>query len=187
MAHDPSRQYWQVGLHACRTGGCSFTDIDRNTGNVEMSADALSGAPLSRIRQVFAGLEPAPAQVRFGFFRASFIGPWWLRSSAGPSLALSGLAGWQGKRFLDEGTATNVLKAKGGLVEKLRMQCQPHVSAIDGRSGVALRYGATAVPPWRWVVDELRVLDDDTLLCMTTVDLPLLRRLSFPFLLRRAS
>lgn len=152
-----------------------------------MSADVLMKASLGRIRQVFVGLEPAPARMRRGFFRACFIGPWWLRATAGPSLALSGLAGWQGKRFVDEDTVTNVLQTRQGRIEKLRMQCRAAASPVDGRPGVTLNYGATAAPPWRWVVDELRVLDDDTLLCMTAIDLPLLRRLSFPFLLRRAS
>ena len=61
MAHGPSRQYWQIGLHACSPGG-------------------------------------------WGQFGAEWPG----------RLA--------GKALLDEGTATNLLQAKGGLVEKLRMQ-----------------------------------------------------------------
>lgn len=150
-----------------------------------MSADALSKAPLRRIRQVFESLEPAPASMRDGFFRARFIGPWWLRASAGPSVALSGLPGWQGKRFLDADTATNVLRGRAGSVEKLRMRCREGRSLVDGRPGIALHYGSEAVPPWRWIVDELRALDDDTLLGMTVIDLPLLRGLAFPFLLRR--
>src|SRR5690606_40646843 len=79
--------------------------------------------------------------MRRGFFRACFIGPWWLRATAGPSLALSGLAGWQGKRFVDEGTATNVLQTRQGRIEKLRMQCRAAASPVDGRPGVTLNYG----------------------------------------------
>lgn len=152
-----------------------------------MSADALSTSSLSQIRQVFEGLEPAPAHMRVGFFQASFIGPIWLRATAGPSIALSGLPGWRGKRFLDAETATNVLDRKGGVIEKLRMQCREGRSLIDGRPGVALHYGEDAALPWRWIVDELRVLNESTLLGMTVINLPLLRCLALPFLLRRES
>lgn len=152
-----------------------------------MSPDALSKASLSGIRQVFQGLEPVPVPMREGFFQARFIGPWWLRASAGLSIALSGLPGWQGKRFLDTDTATNVLSGANGRVEKLRMHCLVGTSLIDGRLGVALHYGRDAVLPWRWIVDELRVLDDGTLLGMTVINLPVLRHLAFPFLLRRES
>ncbi|WXL27666.1 hypothetical protein WG219_09490 [Ectopseudomonas mendocina] len=108
-----------------------------------------------------------------------------MRISAGPGLVLGGLPGWQGKRFIDESTATNVLKKGDELVDKLRMGCQEGVSSVDGRRGVALNYGADAPPPWRWIRDELRVLDDDTWLAMTVVDLPLLRCLALPFVLQR--
>ena len=150
-----------------------------------MHVDALTNASLRRIRQVFNVLEPVPAHLRSGSFQACFIGPWWLRVTAGPSIALSGLPGWWGKRFLDAETAINVLNATSGKVEKLRMQCLERVSLVDGRQGIALHYGKGAMLPWRWIVDELRVLNESTLLCMTVIDLPLLRYLSFPFLLRR--
>ena len=44
---------------------------------------------------------------------------------------------------------------------------------------------ASGPVPWRWVTDELRALDEHTLLGMTRLDLPLLRRFVFPFLLER--
>jgi hypothetical protein len=150
-----------------------------------MTADCLATASLSQIGAVFRGLQPVPASARQGFFRARFIGPWWLRASAAPGLVLGGLPGWQGKRFLDESTATNVLKTRQGLVEKFRMTCQDGISSVDGRMGVALNYGKDAPPPWRWIRDELRELDDNTWLAMTVVDLPLLRGLALPFLLQR--
>ena len=63
------------------------------------------------------------------------------------------------------------------------------VLARLGKPGVALHYvpqdGKPAPTPWRWVRDELRAVDDDTLLGFTVVDLPLLRRMAFPFLLTR--
>lgn len=142
-------------------------------------------ASLSHLANLFKGLEPASLQQRQGFYRASFIGPWWLRITAMPSLALTGLPNWQGKKFIDENSAVNILQTRNGLIEKLQMQCQQQASLVDEKIAVALSYGEKSPLPWRWVVDELRVLDENTLLCMTTVNLPLLRHISIPFLLSR--
>lgn len=150
-----------------------------------MVAEELLTASLSQIRKVFNQLPAVSEKFRTGFYRASFIGPWWLRISAMPSIAMSGLSGWQGKKFFDVDTATNILKTKDGLKEKLQMSCKVGSSLVDGQQGVALHYGVNAPIPWRWVKDEMRVLDDQTLLCMTVIDLPILRKMSFPFLLRR--
>ncbi|KRW61866.1 hypothetical protein [Pseudomonas sp. TTU2014-080ASC] len=150
-----------------------------------MTLEGLTSASLGEIKTVFNELEPVPAGARQGFFRASFVGPWWLRASAGPGLVLGGLPGWQGKRFIDANTATNVLQRRHGVEEKLRMSCQESVSAVDGRMGVALIYGADAPLPWRWIRDELRMLDDNTWLAMTVVDVPILRGLALPFVLQR--
>jgi hypothetical protein len=147
-----------------------------------MDIEQLRRASLAQINRLFRQLPASRPATRQGFFRARFIGPGWLRASAGPSIALSGLRGWQGKRFIDAQQATNVLQ--GGR-EKLQMRCVEARSLVDGRLGTALRYAADAAPPWRWVCDELRELDDNTLLGMTVVDLPLLRRLPMPFLLQR--
>ena len=150
-----------------------------------MPHTALRSAPLHSIRQRFSELPPAPPSARQGFYRASFIGPAWLRLSAGPSIALSGLPGWQGKRFIDPQCATNVLRGRKGVHEKFRMQCNARPSMVDGKDGVDLSYGAKGPIPWRWLRDELRQLDDNTLLGMTVIELPLLNRLAFPFLLSR--
>lgn len=153
-----------------------------------MSPD-LRTASLADLRHLFSSLPPPEAALRHGFFRARFIGPAWLRLSARPSLELTGLPGWQGKRFLDADSATNVLKQRDGLVQALAMKVTPGVSAVDGKPGLALTYppqdGRPAPFPWRRVRDEMRVVDADTLLCMTIVDLPLLRHFAFPFLLER--
>ena len=56
---------------------------------------------------------------------------------------------------------------------------------MAGRPSVQLHYGAQAPRAWRWVRDELRVLDSHHLLGMTVIDLPGLRGQAFPFLLQR--
>lgn len=150
-----------------------------------MDLAQLSIASLKNIKHVFQKLEPVPEALRYGFFRASFIGPWWLRHSAVPSLNLSGLPGWQGKTFLNPHLATNILKKRDQLEQRFFMQCLDQASLIDGCLGVALNYGESAPLPWKWVVDELRVLDENTFLCMTVINLPILRALSFPFILSR--
>lgn len=61
---------------------------------------ALHQASIRELKALFSTLPPPDAALRHGFFRARFIGPAWLRLSGRPSVALSGLPGWQGKRFL---------------------------------------------------------------------------------------
>lgn len=141
----------------------------------------------NELRALFQSLTPPERNVRHGFFRASFIGPAWLRLAGRPSVAAAGLRGWQGKRFLTPDSATNVLRDG----EALSMRVVEGESQVDGQEGIALYYvpqgGKPAPLPWRHVQDELRAVDDDTLLGFTVVDLPALRHLSFPFLLERAS
>jgi hypothetical protein len=123
--------------------------------------------------------------MRRGFFRASFIGPFWYRWSGFPSVHIAGLRHWQGKKFLSPNTATNILRHGDGVVQAFAMTVEAGTSMIDGKQGVALCYGAQGPRPWRWVRDELRAVDERTLLGMTLVDLPLLRHFYFPFLLVR--
>jgi hypothetical protein len=137
------------------------------------------GQLLARYRQL-----PA-ASALIGSWRAAFVGPRWLRSSAGPSIALSGMPGWHGKRFVDDRNAVNLLRRGGELRELLPMSYATEASWLDGQPCVAIAYGPQVRLPWRWVRDELRQLDEQHCLCLTFVDLPLLRRLGFPFLLVR--
>lgn len=146
----------------------------------------LHRASLRELSRLYSSLQAPAERLRAGSFRAEFIGPWWLRVSSGPSIRLAGLPGWRGKRFLDASTATNVLRTRdGSFIEALTIRCLPGPSLVDGKPGLALHYGAQAPRPWRWVRDELRALDEDTLLAMTVIELPVLQRLAFPFLLVR--
>ena len=148
-------------------------------------AEVPASLSLTGLRRLFRDLPaPAPA-MRAGFYQARFIGPWWLRSSGPLGVALGGLPGWQGKRFLSPDSATNVLARRGVQTECLHMHCSEGASPMDGRPSVQLHYGAQAPRPWRWVRDELRVLDSHHLLGMTVIDLPGLRGQAFPFLLQR--
>lgn len=146
-------------------------------------------ASIGELRALFSALKAPDPSMRHGFFRASFIGPAWLRATGRPSVALSGLPGWQGKKFLNADDATNVLQQGDTVREALAMRVTPGLSQVDGRPGLALHYvpqnGKPAPIPWRYVRDELRAVDANTILGFTVIDLPLLRLLSFPFLLTR--
>jgi hypothetical protein len=137
------------------------------------------------LKELFAALPAPDAAFRHGFFRASFVGPFWYRLSGFPSVHLSGLPHWQGKAFLTPDSATNILRKGEGTVQALSMTVVTLPSLIDGEPVVALQYGKEAPFPWRHVRDELRVIDERTLLGITKVDLPILRHFAFPFLLER--
>lgn len=142
-------------------------------------------ASLRELTQLFATLNPPDAAFRHGFFRASFVGPAWYRVGGFPGVHLAGLPHWQGKKFLTADTATNILRRGEGTVQALSMTVVAGASQVDGKPGVALHYGKEAPFPWRHVRDELRVIDERTLLGITRVDLPILRHFAFPFLLER--
>lgn len=144
-------------------------------------------ASIAELKRHFATLPVPEADTRHGRYRATFIGPLWLRALGGPSVALGGLPGWHGKRFVSPDAATNILRTRAGFTEALSMSLVVEPSLVDGRESATLHYGERAPIPWRWVRDELRALDADAnaLLGMTIIDVTLVRRLAFPFLLER--
>jgi len=158
-----------------------YSDI----GPIDPGQHTVRAATLAQIRHQFASLPLPGRDFCQGFFAVRFIGPFWLRHAARPSIALSGMPGWQGKRFLTPDRAINVLTDRDGQRERLIMRCEETASLVDGRPTLAFMYGSDAPRPWRWIRDEFRVLDSRTLLAMTIIDLPLLRGMSFPFLLER--
>lgn len=119
-----------------------------------------------------------------GYYRATFVGPAWLRTSAGPAVALGGLGNWWGKHIHEVGSATNLVQKGDKLESRLAMQLIDSTSVLDGRPVLALIYGAENPFPWPYVVDELRRLDPLTFLGMTHVNAGPLRRIAFPFLLQ---
>ncbi len=50
-----------------------------------------------------------------GTYRAAFVGPGWLRATAGPAIAAGGLGHWWGKRIAKDGQATNLVWRDGTL------------------------------------------------------------------------
>jgi hypothetical protein len=123
-----------------------------------------------------------------GDLEASFVRP--LRHLAPWLLGLLGLARWWGKRFTVTAhglRGENLVWGHGGLSTRLPMSVSVGASLADGEPALVLCYARGARRPWRWVRDELRVLDDGGhLVGMTYVDVWGLRRLGgVPFLLHR--
>ena len=143
--------------------------------------------PLGHYRQIFTSLPAPAAESLTGIWQAEFVGPAWLRLSASPALAIGGLARWRGKEFTEPGRAVNLVRRGETLARVLPMVVTAAPSLVDGKPGVSLGYPPGSPFPWPWIVDEVRRLDVETLLCMTVVALRWLPRLAFPFLLRAST
>ena len=144
----------------------------------------LNSLSLKQFRNLFVSL-PVPDMTSIrGVYRATFVGPSWLRTSAGPALALSGLGGWWGKEFSTDGTAINIVLRTGKFFTRFPMKLVTVQSFIDGKDGLALHYQPGNPFPWMYVVDELRQINDDTLLGMTLANVSGLRNMAFPFTLQ---
>ena len=139
---------------------------------------------LKQFRDLFASLPAPEIDSLRGVYRAAFVGPGWLRASASPSLALTGLGGWWGKEFSADGAAVNIILRAGKFSTRFPMKLVAAKSFIDGRDGLALHYQAGNPFPWTHIVDELRRVNETTLLGMTIADVSGLRGLAFPFILQ---
>ena len=138
-------------------------------------------------RAQFSTLDsPTIAQMN-GRFRSEFVGPSWLRTIAPPGLAILGLGGWQGKIFDGSGNGMNIVQRKDELQEIMPVVLKEEISKINGRSGLNITYPPGSRLPWPWVVDEIRWLDDNTILGMTLVTKAGMHRLALPFLLHKTS
>ena len=150
-----------------------------------MQISQLNQTPLRRFRDLFASLNIPEADSIRGKYRAAFVGPSWLRTSAGPALTITGLGGWWGKEFHDDGTAINIVLRAGDFSTRFPMKFVKARSFIDGRDGLALHYQPGNPFPWPIVVDEIRSLGESALLGMTIANVSRLRGLAFPFILQK--
>ena len=138
---------------------------------------------LSEFKTLFGGLSIPEISTLEGVYHGVFIGPGWLRQGAAPSLAFAGMGGWYGKDLNSDGTGINILHRKGIYLDRFPMQIVNRISLIDGKMGVTVTYKKDCPLPWTYVIDELRQIDNVTLLGMTIVNVRLLNKLAFPFLL----
>ncbi|MFA9270400.1 MAG: hypothetical protein ACEQSX_06535 [Baekduiaceae bacterium] len=141
------------------------------------------GALLARFRALGAPDLAALA----GTHEAVFVGPAALRRAAPMSIALAGMPAWYGKRFDPDGArGINLLRGHDDeLEERNPMTAAIAPSWLDGAPAIVVSYAPDAPRPWRWVRDEFRVADSDTLLGLTFAVSPRLRALAAPFTLER--
>ncbi|HWC25916.1 MAG TPA: hypothetical protein VG474_04970 [Solirubrobacteraceae bacterium] len=122
-----------------------------------------------------------------GRHHGSFPGPEAYDLACRSAMAATGLPCWHGKRFdppaAGAGEAHGVNLVRDGEATPLTARIAP--SLIDGRPTLVCRYRPQETPPYRWVRDELRAWDESTLLGLAFLDLPVLRGVGFPFVLRR--
>ncbi len=140
----------------------------------------------------FATLEAVDEGRARGEYRAQFVGPWWFRNTAWIGVAIAGLSGWRGKRILGKGRAVNLVKPccrkeSEGLQESVPMLADMLVSRLDSKPSLTFSYPKSSPLLLQRFIDELRQLDEQTILAMTIVDLPIIRRWPFPFLLHRVT
>lgn len=146
----------------------------------------MSDPTVRTLSRAWPALRPLRPEEVVGDLRASFVRP--LRRVAPRGLGLVGLRHWHGKRFrVSDGVVggVNLVRRGGALVEVLPMTLRVAASLADGRPTLVVGYPPDSPRPWRWVRDELREAPDGTVVGMTYVDLPGLRRSGTPFLLER--
>jgi len=95
---------------------------------------------LKDFRALFATLPIPDAALILGKFRAAFVGPAWLRTSAAPALAITGLGGWWGKEFHDDGTILNIVLRTGKFSTRFPIGYVKTKSLIDHKDGLALHH-----------------------------------------------
>lgn len=139
---------------------------------------------LAAFRQLFMTLEDVAVTAVNGRHRSAFVGPRWVRTLAPPSLTVAGLGGWCGKVFRGA-DGMNLVRRQGRIHEIMPVSLETRPSLIDGRPTLVVAYPAESRWPWPHIVDELRRLDETTLLGMTMAQPLRLHRVAFPFLLRR--
>jgi hypothetical protein len=154
--------------------------------------ESLHHQPLSAFRPLFASLIPPEISALNGTYRAEFTGPWWLRKTAGPSLALAHFRGWWGKQFTGGEDGSNLFLRDGQIKPLFSFKLALLPSLVDGKPSAVVQYLQTAPFPWYFVRDELRWLDqskggsaEGCLLGLTIINKGFLSRLAFPFILMR--
>jgi hypothetical protein len=161
--------------------------VSRTAAHPKLKADS----SLGRVLQIFREAQEPTLGTLVGVHEGSFAGPAFVRLPAPLFMALTGMLGWCGKEFDPPRSdpallsGRNLVRQRGAVRRSIPMQAKVAPSRVDGRLALVLSYPPDARWPWRRTTDELRPLDDQTLLGLGFVDAPLLRGLPLPFLLRR--
>ena len=152
-----------------------------------MRARTFNAHSLRGFRKLFITL-PQPTNAGLdGIFRAEFVGPGWLRATAPTALVLGGLGGWWGKQFDGAGRGMNIVHRGSTLAHTMPVALAVSHSLVDRRPCLKVTYPPSSPFPWPLAMDELRFLDDNTLLGLTIINAGPLRRVAFPFLLHKTT
>lgn len=151
---------------------------------ISPQAISLNRQSLGSFQAQFVTLQ-APVVVQ-GVYKAEFVGPAWLRWMAPKGLWVLGMGGWWGKDLAADGTGINLLQRGDTITRRFPVQVALAPSRVDKRPCLVVTYPTVNPWPWPSVVDELRQLDEQTLLGLTFFKIGPLARLPLPFLLHKA-
>lgn len=160
-------------------------------GRVDRGSALKPNASLRELQQAFREASAPELTALVGVHDGEFLGPAWLRHAAILTMRVFGMPGWCGKAFRpatanpDTRDGENLVRRDGRSEPSIPMQARIASSRLDGRPAIVLSYPADARFPWPRVTDELRPLDDRTLLGLA-FGVPLAPRHGTPFLLRRS-
>jgi hypothetical protein len=150
-----------------------------------MDFSRLNQTSLGALRGLFSSLEIPAMDSIAGTYRGLFAGPRWTRVAVRPALWVTGLGRWWGKQLSSQGTAINLVRRGEDLSTRFPMKIIQGKSFIDGRDGLLMYYLPNHPILWLLVEDEIRRLDENTLLGMTHARIPVLGRLVLPFILKK--
>ena len=149
----------------------------------KVQTEELNNQSLASFRILYQSLPSPSADSLAGTHKSEFVGPRWLRRIAGPGLFPLGLGGWWGKKFDSQGQGMNIVRRRGEQLMIMPVKLREMASLIDGMLTLAITYEPGSRLPWPWVIDEVRRLDEETLLGMTMVSRRPFNRIALPFLL----
>jgi hypothetical protein len=126
-----------------------------------------------------------------GTHRGSFAGPWWLRLAASWTVRLTGMGPWCGKTLHRSGDdavleGANLIRRGQRVIASIPVSAHLGLARLDHGPAIIVDYPPTAPWPWRHVTDELRPLDNTTLLGLT-YGIPATPPTGAPFLLHRTA
>jgi hypothetical protein len=151
---------------------------------IDLTSSPTNGRSMADCRALFAQLAPVDIGELQESFQSAFTGPRWLQIVAPRLLVMGGMGGWCGKWFDGQGKGHNWVRRQGDIQGIMPVELKKRPSLIDGQPTCTVIYPHGSRFPWPLIIDELRRLDDQTILGMTIIDIPLLRRVAHPFLLQ---
>jgi hypothetical protein len=131
--------------------------------------------PPSVFLEQFRHLQAVDEKSAAGAYRTIILGSPLAKLASKVILPLIGFRNWKGKRLLGNGKGINIFKRDGQYVDDILMLTAVGESWLDGKPALILTYPPGAPFFTRYLRDELRQLDDNTLIILGWFDLPFVR------------